>query len=759
MTKISSARVMNYKSIEDTGGVNLSGEITTLIGANASGKTSFLEAISLIGNNKSINQEQVSAYTDGDTSELEEIKISAVSFKELSFSQFPYIKGLCEPAGVNTRFIKNILESNEFENKHPLSEGNFGNNMDKTIFVRYGSGKHTILFGAGIDSHLDCAQEHELKDLIGTHISYLEEIADYIADSNLPLIMPDLSEDIDQEKDSMDTLQSISEALKNLDSDMTLEELEDELNIGALENLIQDVDRILRTKTELNQIQNSYGEILPEIFDNLKMPLAPGEFSADEKIKSPYSALFREASLDDTSQSNNYNTELEFDKIDKESLDPVINQFENDLTELFNGFWNIPRNENTSKDLESASVNEFSIGLDIDDDAIKLYLSDGEKDHVPFKLESEGTRWLLSFLTAIYTQIRGNILDQDGIIVLDDPGATLHPDFLQRIYRLFEKYSENAQIIYSTHSPFLIDQHHTERVRIIRRDDTNTKMMTLNNYEPPKDETTIDILAPIRIELGASIGDYPFGGLYNLLVEGGTDILYINTVNKLLDKRDETTLKSEINIISTSGKNEGKIISLLDQERQNFIILKDDDEDINLNQYRDSYLFLQDTQADDVLRHKIVTDFDETFENPRELPDETVSQYDNVDLDRCSGLHNYDIEELMIKPLIFETLGGLDIINLSRHEWKEKISRHDTPLGKSIKIIAREEYKRNQSDYDCNNKEKFAALVKGKLASDYCDTIEEGNHNVEDDKFDLMLERFVSLFDAINELFDDNSIY
>ena len=54
---------------------------------------------------------------------------------------------------------------------------------------------------------------------------------------------------------------------------------------------------------------------------------------------------------------------------------------------------------------------------------------------------------------------------KDAILLLDEPGLHLHPTAQQELIAFFEKLAEKNQLIYTTHSPFLIDGEHLHRVR------------------------------------------------------------------------------------------------------------------------------------------------------------------------------------------------------------------------------------------------------------------------------------------------------
>ena len=57
--KVESARICDFKSVKDSGRVELEQDITTLLGKNESGKTAFLEAISSINTNEEYDESDI----------------------------------------------------------------------------------------------------------------------------------------------------------------------------------------------------------------------------------------------------------------------------------------------------------------------------------------------------------------------------------------------------------------------------------------------------------------------------------------------------------------------------------------------------------------------------------------------------------------------------------------------------------------------------------------------------------------------------
>lgn len=79
---------------------------------------------------------------------------------------------------------------------------------------------------------------------------------------------------------------------------------------------------------------------------------------------------------------------------------------------------------------------------------------------------SRGFVWFFSFL-AWYSDVRRST--GSLVLLLDEPGLTLHAKAQQDLLRYFEtELKDQHQLIYTTHSPFMVDPEHFERVRIVQ---------------------------------------------------------------------------------------------------------------------------------------------------------------------------------------------------------------------------------------------------------------------------------------------------
>ena len=157
---------------------------------------------------------------------------------------------------------------------------------------------------------------------------------------------------------------------------------------------------------------------------------------------------------------------------------------------------------------------------------------------------SRGFVWFFSFL------VRGIRRHQQGenlILLLDEPGLSLHAKAQADLLRFFEaELKPHHQVMYTTHSPFMVDPAHFDRVRIVQdlSIESDSSVVTVEQ-EGTKVITEVldateDSLFPLQGALGYEIHQTLFVGPNNLVVEGASDLLYIQALSNRLqeDKRD-----------------------------------------------------------------------------------------------------------------------------------------------------------------------------------------------------------------------------
>jgi len=130
-----------------------------------------------------------------------------------------------------------------------------------------------------------------------------------------------------------------------------------------------------------------------------------------------------------------------------------------------------------------------TIDYQADGDYFRVWVADDRRPGVKIELESrsKGFQWFFSFyLVFLVESGEGH---KDAILLLDEPGLHLHPTAQQELIKFFETLANKNQLVYTTHSPFLIDGENLHRVRPVTEDETGHSQVSVDTW--PKDRETI----------------------------------------------------------------------------------------------------------------------------------------------------------------------------------------------------------------------------------------------------------------------------
>ena len=163
---------------------------------------------------------------------------------------------------------------------------------------------------------------------------------------------------------------------------------------------------------------------------------------------------------------------------------------------------------------------------------------------------------------------------KNTILLLDDPGVYLHPSGQKDLLNTLEKIAESNQIIFSTHSPFMVDREKLNRIRIVSKQIEKGTLINEKYYD-----SDFDALQPIRASIGMTIGDSLFTTKKNLLVEGYSDELILQAMSKVCSKKGKDSIDtSKISILPVIGADKMPYFTtLLLKENLKFLILLDYD--------------------------------------------------------------------------------------------------------------------------------------------------------------------------------------
>lgn len=469
--KLIKFRIKNYKSIKNSGWCWLSSDLTILAGKNESGKSAILEALHDFDKKNTISTDAI-PLTDDDSQPEIEMRFNVETQMLDKIAQ-----------ETNMRLNQNV--------RNYISENNV--TIIKYDFESYRLEENLRVFLNKQENEV-CRQKIEETVENLSKIEQLSEVA-----------KPDT-----KGEDTQAMIEAVMQYKQNIDIAAR------HIQKGEIrEQLIYEGEKLYVETSKLNE-ENPSDKFLNQITQHI-----PDFIFFSDLHLLPFEISFEQAKSHDTVQ--------DFAKISELDLDKAINASSNSLR---------LRNMLSTK---SAKISddfadywqESKLGLVVESAGGSLCFGVKESEnHLLFKPEqrSKGLQWFLSFFLRLnLEQIKGKI------ILIDEPGLYLHAKAQKNMLKILERISENSQIIFSTHSPYLIDSQELGRVRLVLNDKESGTQVE-NKVQKKADKET---LTPIATAIGLDLTNcFSVAGKKNVLLEGISDYYYLQALLHYTKKKD-----------------------------------------------------------------------------------------------------------------------------------------------------------------------------------------------------------------------------
>ncbi len=201
-----------------------------------------------------------------------------------------------------------------------------------------------------------------------------------------------------------------------------------------------------------------------------------------------------------------------------------------------------------------------------------FWIKDGEEKLYP-KQRSKGVRWFTSF----YLQLKASSLDENKygqVFLIDEPGGSLHARAQEDVLKVFEDIRDKVQVIYTTHSPYLIKLETNYRLLAVQRaDEEDDKSETLIFDAHKLGAASSDTLSPIYTLMGADFSHQQvIRKKNNILLEEISAYYYISSFRKLVNSQKEAYF-----LPATGTSNISQIANLFLGWGLDFGVVVDDD--------------------------------------------------------------------------------------------------------------------------------------------------------------------------------------
>lgn len=190
---------------------------------------------------------------------------------------------------------------------------------------------------------------------------------------------------------------------------------------------------------------------------------------------------------------------------------------------------------------------EFSLTLTLRDFDLVFTVRDRTGSEYAFSERSGGMSYFLSYFVQYLSHVP---TEGQEILLMDEPDAYLSMLGQQDLLRIFDSFAEpedksvrSIQVVYVTHSPFLIDKNHSERIRVLEKGDgeEGTRLVAnagRNHYEP------------LRSAFGAFVAETTFISNCNLMLEGQADQVLLAGISSLARRSESTGPTLNLNNLS-----------------------------------------------------------------------------------------------------------------------------------------------------------------------------------------------------------------
>jgi energy-coupling factor transporter ATP-binding protein EcfA2 len=515
-------RVKNFRSVVDSGWLD-AGSVTALVGVNESGKTNLLLPLW-----------KLNPARDGEI----------VPTSDYPKAQYAAIRANPE----KYEFVEAVFSCSDLASEISTKTGQPENIVDEVMIGKRFDGQFTIWFPKFQPKNQ--ASAAEISDILQSAASELSGISALLKEGSLKETL------VQRIQQSLSQVASTGTNVQGLDVLATTLKAALPSEIAPTSSLVPRYQRMLNDLADLKAslqlpapgqaegvwalikprlpkfvYYSNYGNLdseiyLPHVVENLKrtdlgakeaakartlkvlfsfVRLEPEDILELGQEAQPVKGLVQEEDIAEAAERKRERTIL-------------LNSAGTDLTKKFKSWWR---------------QGDYTFEFQADGDHFRIWVSDTRRpEKVELEDRSTGLQWFLSFYLIFLVESYQD--HRDAILLLDEPGLSLHPLAQRDLSAFFENLSGTNQIIYTTHSPFLVDADMLDRARkVYISEDGSTKAtsdLRRGSQDPRKSGATYAIYSALNMNVAESM----LIGCHPVVVEGPSDQHYLSAIKTIL---------------------------------------------------------------------------------------------------------------------------------------------------------------------------------------------------------------------------------
>lgn len=542
-------KVTNFRSVVDSGWIEID-RVTALIGVNESGKTNLLLPLWKLNPAREGEIKATSDYPKATFNEIQEDP-GSFAFVTAEFKVPDLASGLAGLTGLPESALQVVQVRRFFDGKYRI---NFPEHAPKRAIDATAA---TTLFQTAV-SELQpipaLAKEGTLKDELLAAIesvvnslsagSTLDAAALRRIASKLKAVIPE------SPAPTSSIVPRYNGLLAEIEAEAKRLELPDP---GSVDGVLELVTKSLPRFVYYSNYGNLDSEIyLPHVVENMKREnLGAREAAKARTLRVLFSFVRLEPDqileLGRDIQNDEKGSEARIAEVaeNKRRRTIMLNSAGTDLTKKFKNWW---------------KQGDYTFEFQADGNHFRIWVSDSRRpEKVELEDRSTGLQWFLSFYLVFLVESEQD--HQNAFLLLDEPGLSLHPLAQRDLSAFFENLANTNQILYTTHSPFLVDADMLDRARkVYVSEDGSTKAsadLRRGSEDPRKSGATYAIHSALNMNVAESL----LLGCHPVIVEGPSDQHYLATIKTLLIATGRISPKREIVFPPSHGAKNAKVVA------------------------------------------------------------------------------------------------------------------------------------------------------------------------------------------------------
>lgn len=175
---------------------------------------------------------------------------------------------------------------------------------------------------------------------------------------------------------------------------------------------------------------------------------------------------------------------------------------------------------------------DYRFRFEADGNHFRIWVADARRpQEVELEHRSTGLQWFLSFFLVFLHEAED--AHENCVLLLDEPGHSLHPLAQRDLSTFFEGLALKNQILYTTHSPFLVDADRLARARKVFVGSDGSTCVSGDLLEAEGRDSQRGAGFAVRAALNLAVAEVSMGGAQPVLVQSRVEQTYLSVIKTL----------------------------------------------------------------------------------------------------------------------------------------------------------------------------------------------------------------------------------